>query len=298
MYSWEIFSNYVDHVSIVDKDASASDQRPRPSDVVRVRRSCTMAPSNNTSYAISEAASDDLHDYDVISDTGPGSLDSSIADLAGPPAPPKEIPPSAAARNAYDTTILSPEDIQTNVQRALRGGSRNGARSKSREPVSERETERTIRLYVDGVFDFVHAGYLSRLESAFLNSYIQCRTALQLRQARLSFPAVQLLVGPFTDESCRQYSVHAAIPHTERCELMRHIRWFDEVIFDAPVVLNEDFIRRNRIDFVAIEEGSSVDPLIGKERLRGYDLVKSLGENDLPTVLIHVAHNIDQESPS
>ena len=33
--------------------------------------------------------------------------------------------------------------------------------------------------------------------------------------------------------------------------------------------------------FVAIEEGSSIDPAINKARLVGYDLVKTLGGPDL-----------------
>ena len=58
---------------------------------------------------------------------------------------------------------------------------------------------------------------------------------------------------------------------------MRHCRWVDEVVLDAPVVLSEDFLTRHRVDYVAVEEGSSVDPAISKPRLAGYDLVKSIG---------------------
>ena len=93
----------------------------------------------------------------------------------------------------------------------------------------------------------------------------------------MSFPSVRLIVGPFTEQQCRLHGLQVDIPHVERCELVRHCRWVDDVILDAPVVLDENFLARNRIDYVAVEEGSSVDPAISKERLAGYDLVKSLG---------------------
>lgn len=76
-----------------------------------------------------------------------------------------------------------------------------------------------------------------------------------------------------------------SLPHVERCELLRHVRWVDEVLFDAPVVLSEDYLARHKIDYVAIEEGTSVDPLVSKERLAGYDLVKSIGEPNINTLI-------------
>ena len=104
----------------------------------------------------------------------------------------------------------------------------------------------------------------------------------QFRQAKLAFPTVQLLAGPYTDIQLQAHAMSASLPHVERCELLRHVRWIDEVVFDAPVVLSEDFLDRHKIDYVAIEEGTSVDPEVSKERLSGYDLVKSIGENVRP----------------
>lgn len=106
------------------------------------------------------------------------------------------------------------------------------------------------------------------------------RNMHQLRQAKLAFPTVQLLVGPYTDIQLQAHAMLASLPHVERCELIRHIRWVDEIVFDAPVVLSEDFLTRHKIDYVAIEEGASVDPGVSKGRLSGYDLVKSIGERN------------------
>ena len=52
----------------------------------------------------------------------------------------------------------------------------------------------------------------------------------------------------------------------------------DEVIPDAPWKLDEAFVRSRRIDYVAIDEGTSIDPSFDKERLKGYDCVKGLRE--------------------
>ena len=111
----------------------------------------------------------------------------------------------------------------------------------------------------------------------FLTSLVGAsRHALQLRQAKLSFPAVRLLVGVFSDELCGRYGAQTRTPHLERCELVRHCRWVDEVVPDAPWKIDEAFLSAMRIDCVAIDEGVSIDPAYEKERVKGYDLVKSL----------------------
>ena len=39
--------------------------------------------------------------------------------------------------------------------------------------------------------------------------------------------------------------------HKERCECVRHCKWVDEVVEDAPWVITEDFLVQYAIDFVA-----------------------------------------------
>ena len=102
--------------------------------------------------------------------------------------------------------------------------------------------------------------------------------ALRLRHAKLSFPAVHLMVGVLSDLLCAQHGEPAHVPHIERCELVRHCRWVDEVVPEAPWRLDEVFIRARRIDYVAIDEGVSVNPAYEKERVRGYDTVKRLSK--------------------
>ena len=103
------------------------------------------------------------------------------------------------------------------------------------------------------------------------------RHMLRLRQAKLSFASTYLVVGVFADDGGDDDSGAPRHPHVERCEALRHVRWVDEVVPDAPRVLDDAFLREKRIDYVALEEGSSVDPEFEKERLRGYDGLRHLG---------------------
>lgn len=202
----------------------------------------------------SSVLSDD--DYDVISNPGQRSLESSIADLHHIPSlTTYELPPSNAARERLSAVALSPVDIQTYVQNALK------VSSAGKYP----RDNRTLRVYVDGVFDVLTVGH-----------------AHQLRQAKLSFPCVHLIAGVLSDEQCRAHNTTPHFSHLERCELMRHCRWVDEVLHDAPWTVNDRFIIDKRIDYLALEEGSSVNPEFDKERLKGYDLAKRLGRV-LPT---------------
>ena len=100
---------------------------------------------------------------------------------------------------------------------------------------------------------------------------------------------MHLVVGVFDDEQCRVHGVAPAYPHVERCEVLRHCRWVDEVVPDAPWRIDEAFLSRRRIDYVAFEEGATVDPKYDSVRVKGYDEVKHLGEPGF----ISVAANSD-----
>lgn len=103
------------------------------------------------------------------------------------------------------------------------------------------------------------------------------RNALQLRQAKLAFPYVYLLVGVFSDERLNEYGHSPSWTAAERYEIVRHCRWVDEVVVNAPWEVTESFMQQQRIDFVAIDEGTSVDPACDKARVKAYDEIKRLG---------------------
>lgn len=78
--------------------------------------------------------------------------------------------------------------------------------------------------------------------------------ALQLRQAKLSFPQVHLLVGVCSDALCASHKSAPAMTHAERCESVRHCRWVDEVLPDAPWVVDQAWLDQHEIDYIAHDE--------------------------------------------
>jgi len=194
----------------------------------------------------------ELSDYDLVSE-----ISSSIADLHHIPGQAVyEPPPSQSARDTWETVKWDKEDVRAYVNKALEGSSFSSRPTESNGD-GRCEERRTVRVYVDGSFEVFNAGH-----------------ALQLRQAKLSFPTVHLIVGVFPDElisMCR-------VPHVERCELLRHCRWVDEVMQEVPLTVDEAFIQENRIDYVAVEEGISVDPAYDMVRVKAYDTLKKLGK--------------------
>lgn len=110
-----------------------------------------------------------------------------------------------------------------------------------------------------------------------LTSSLNGRHALQLRQAKLAFPSVYLIVGVFSDDVLQQNNSKANWPDVERNEFVRHCRWVNEVIKDAPWEVTPQFLKDRRINFVAIDEGTSVDPACDKARIKAYDELKKHG---------------------
>ncbi|KAF8235070.1 hypothetical protein L208DRAFT_1358840 [Tricholoma matsutake] len=163
----------------------------------------------------------------------------------------EEPPPSAAAVAAFNPAALTQEDIQLFVQKAIDG-----------EPsrlykINPPPSGRPVRVYADGVYDLFHFGH-----------------ALQLRQAKLSFPSVYLLVGVNSDEQVRVSKAQGIMTHAERLEAVRHCRWVDQVIPEAPWVIDEVFMKKFEIDYVAHDEVPYADA--GHDDVYGY--VKSLGK--------------------
>lgn len=164
---------------------------------------------------------------------------------------PEEPAVAAASEAAFNPAALTADDIQAYVQKAIDG-----------EPwrkykINPPPTDRPVRVYADGVYDLFHFGH-----------------ALQLRQAKLSFPSVYLLVGVCSDELVRANKAQGIMTHAERLEAARHCRWVDEIVADAPWIIDEDFIQRFQIDYVAHDE----DPYAGGGHDDVYAYVKNQGK--------------------
>ncbi|KAE8896382.1 hypothetical protein PF005_g3409 [Phytophthora fragariae] len=94
-------------------------------------------------------------------------------------------------------------------------------------------TGRPLRLYADGIFDLFHFGHAKALQ--------QCQEA---------YPNTFLIVGCCSDEITHKLKGRTVMTDQERYESLRHCRWVDEVVEDAPWVLSDEFLEKHKIDFV------------------------------------------------
>ncbi|KAG9440536.1 hypothetical protein H6P81_020701 [Aristolochia fimbriata] len=116
-----------------------------------------------------------------------------------------------------------------------------------------------VRVYADGIYDLFHFGHARSLE-----------------QAKKLFPNTYLLVGCCNDEVTHMYKGKTVMTESERYESLRHCKWVDEVIPDAPWVLTQEFIDKHKIDYVAHDSLPYADASgAGKDV---YEFVKSIGK--------------------
>jgi len=168
---------------------------------------------------------------------------------------PEEPAPAHAALAEFDPAKLTPEDIRAFVDKAIAGDLARAYK------INPSPVGRPVRIYADGVYDLFHFGH-----------------ALQLRQAKMSFPSVYLLIGVCSDELVQEHKARTVLNHAERCEGVRHCRWVDEVVEEAPWVIDADFVDKWEIDYVAHDE----DPYAASGHDDVYAYVKSIGKF-LPT---------------
>ncbi|KAL5578109.1 hypothetical protein UlMin_019808 [Ulmus minor] len=127
------------------------------------------------------------------------------------------------------------------------------------EKRGEEDKEKPVRVYADGIYDLFHFGH-----------------ACSLEQAKKLIPNTYLLVGCCNDEVTRKYKGKTVMNEKERYESLRHCRWVDEVIPDAPWVITQEFLDKHHIDYVAHDSLPYADASGASKDV--YEYVKSVGK--------------------
>lgn len=111
------------------------------------------------------------------------------------------------------------------------------------QPLPAWVKNRKVRVYADGIYDLFHFGHARSLE-----------------QAKKLFGAenTELVVGVCGDAITREKKGPTVMTEGERAECVRHCKWVDEVVEDAPWVITQEYIDRHRIDIVTHGEDDAV----------------------------------------
>ncbi|OMJ07603.1 putative choline-phosphate cytidylyltransferase [Smittium culicis] len=94
--------------------------------------------------------------------------------------------------------------------------------------------DRPVRMYCDGIYDLFHYGHARAIE-----------------QAKKSLPNVYLIVGVCNDYDTNTKKGKTVMFERERYESLRHCRWVDEVVEDAPWII--DYVCHDDLPYASVD---------------------------------------------
>ena len=96
----------------------------------------------------------------------------------------------------------------------------------------------------------------------------------QLEQAKKAFPDTYLIVGVSGDKDTHQHKGLTVLSGAERAETLRHCKWVDEVVEDAPYNTSLEMIEKYKVDWVVHGD----DPCFDENGNDAYQAIKDKGK--------------------
>ena len=94
------------------------------------------------------------------------------------------------------------------------------------------------RVYIDGIFDLFHRGHL---ESFYKTKNIYGEENKE---------GVDVIVGIISDADAQDYKRLPIIKEEDRIKIIEGIKCVNEVIFPAPLIIDNKFIEDNKLDMI------------------------------------------------